>query len=148
MGAKLPGGHVGQSELRAMKRRRLSGWARLFTVVAVLVWAAATWGAFHVWGAAPPSFQMSRQSVCSAYTYGDEERIASGETLREACATNRFAELAARKRHREHVQSFLGLTLLAPIFAASATFALLMLAKSATLWVWRGFRPSDHGSAK
>jgi hypothetical protein len=109
------------------RKRSLSGWARLWIVIALAFWA---WMAFQ-------GFQWATQEPCASI-FGEtipppgvitpyqacEEAIRRGLIERDAVVWRRTLEFGA---------FFAGY--------AVALWLIAMTAKSLALWIWRGFRP-------
>lgn len=103
------------------RQKSLSGWARLWIVIAALFWA---WGAFY-------SYQIASQYPCASMWAPDE-------------SVRPYTCDEALRRGLIDPASLIWPYALAgwAIFAgyAVAIWLLAMAAKSVALWVWRGFR--------
>jgi hypothetical protein len=122
---------------------RLSGWARLWIVILLPVWAFATLSMVS---------QVNdwwRHSACT-WNGCDEYQPARGQWdvngepirirepwLQEVRAEQQRRALLRAEHHERLVRAFAF-----PAAGVLIAFALAMIAKSAAIWVWRGFRPN------
>lgn len=145
-----------------MKARRLSGWARLWIVLLVPVWAVSTWvavsGEIYNWERYRCNWNGCPQYAPRGFPHmGDLAEAADGslitpperepitEAQRQAQLFEIDREIARREYIRRQQESALMRAIVMPFIASVGAFALLIVAKSAAIWVWRGFRPERSG---
>lgn len=134
--------------------KRLSGWARLWIVILVPIWGLGIWsgisGENHSWERYTCDWKGCPFYVERVRYYDD-----AGEPLRSAADFETLEGLAptvvAQERDRrqrltsQHEQRLVQIPTDWTIGVVVA-FLIAMIAKSAALWVWRGFRPPKLGT--
>lgn len=134
--------------------RRLSGWARLWIVILVPVWSGFT--AFNLYREQERWRSACNWAGCAHYS----EPIHYDDNGQRVIFPSEFVEFAddppesavewveAEKARRESASTLhhhqVITSIAYPLVGALLAFVLAMIAKSAVIWVWRGFRPKTN----
>lgn len=124
---------------------RLSGWARLWIVIVIPIWAIATWFSVAAeterwradcnWNGCPNYFEAPREDLVRAG--------ANPAELIEPTLDQVRSERGRRERVTAQHNERLLFAYTSPALGAFVAFLVAILSKSAALWVWRGFRKED-----
>lgn len=114
---------------------RLTGWTRLWIVIALTIWAIGFWQLNRDM----PPIAPDRAALCQQY--GQSYDVAARTTVdhRRACMTNRFELILANERWQGHWNAWLRLAAGEIVFWLALPF-LLGIGMFAIGWVRRGFR--------